>query len=83
MSALNGQNAPAVWKVQTTIGTLAGLSSLDIAFYKGQLPIKWEGSVQNAQSQQVVRWRLICSCLTAEAAVGRTTGVGTGAAHAR
>ena len=39
-SALNAWNASAVQKVQTTIGTSAGLPSLDIAFYKGATPHK-------------------------------------------
>ena len=43
MSALNTWNVPAVRKVQTTIGTLAGLPSLDIAFYKGATPHKMGG----------------------------------------
>ena len=43
MSALNAQNALAVWKVQTTISTSAGLPSLDIAFYKGATPHKMGG----------------------------------------
>ena len=42
MSALNVRNALAVWKVQTTVGTLAGLSSLDITFYKGATSYKME-----------------------------------------
>ena len=43
MSTLNVWNGPAVRKIQTTVGTLAGLPSLDIAFYKGETPHKMEG----------------------------------------
>ena len=40
MSALNTQNASTVQEVQITIGTSAGLPSLDIAFYKEATPHK-------------------------------------------
>ena len=43
MNTLNARNVPAVRKIQTTVGTSAGLPSLDIAFYKGATPHKMGG----------------------------------------
>ena len=55
MSALNAQNPLAVWKVQTTIGTSAGLPSLDIAFYKGATPYKMEG-ISAECAVKIIEW---------------------------
>ena len=39
----DARNVLTVQKVQTTVGTSAGLPSLDIAFYKGATPHKMGG----------------------------------------
>ena len=68
--ALYMWNSSAIWEVEAAVGATTSLPGLDISIYEGQLPIKWEGSAQNAQSFRAARCIATCSCLMAGGAVG-------------